>query len=85
MPHKAVVSGFISKNVDLMSILSIDIAMSLSDIDLFAKALTSIFVMLIALRRWAKRNDDKKDVEQIRAEVREEIEKELKDNLKEKK
>lgn len=79
---KTVVGGFASKNADLFTLCSIDIATSLTDIDLLAKAITSVFILLIAVRRFMKRNDDKKDIEQIRAEVREEIQQELKDNLK---
>lgn len=76
------VTGFIQKNADLLTFCSIDIATSMSNIDILAKAITSILILFLALRRFLKRNDDKKDIEQIRKEIREELEKEAKDTLK---
>lgn len=76
------VAGFVQKNADLFAFCSIDIATSLSDIDILAKAITSILILFLALRRFLKRNDDTKDIAQIRKEIREEIEEEAKDTLK---
>lgn len=76
------VTGFIQKNADLLTFCSIDIATSMSNIDILAKAITSILILFLALRRFLKRNDDKKDIEQIRKEIHEELEKEAKDTLK---
>ena len=66
MPIKDTANKIIQENFDLIAICGIDISMTLSDIDILAKALTSVIVLLIAIKRLLKGIDKKKKEKDIK-------------------